>query len=146
MIELDQLVRFVQHPVRAFLRRRLGVGGTARDDDVEDALSIELDALERWSVAERLLEARLAGADREAAIAAERARGSCLRICGRSRCARTSIRSWSSSSRRRRITFRPRRRAPPSTSGWSYRKVERLCTSLGEVAATESTGLSRQTC
>ena len=75
VIELDQLVRFVQHPVRAFLRRRLGVGGTARDDDVEDALSIELDALERWSVGERLLEARLAGADRDAAIAAEIARG-----------------------------------------------------------------------
>ena len=75
MIELDQLVRFVQHPVRAFLRRRLGVGGTARDDDLEDALSIELDALEQWSVGERLLEARLAGADRDAAIAAEIARG-----------------------------------------------------------------------
>ena len=28
VIELDQLVRFVQHPVRAFLRRRLGVGGS----------------------------------------------------------------------------------------------------------------------
>jgi exodeoxyribonuclease V gamma subunit len=75
VIELDQLVRFVQHPVRAFLRRRLGVGGIARDEDVEDALSIELDALGRWSVGERLLEARLASADRDAAIAAEIARG-----------------------------------------------------------------------
>ena len=75
VIELDQLVRFVQHPVRAFLRRRLGVGGTARDDDLFDALSIELNALEKWRVGDRLLEARLAGADRDAAIAAEIARG-----------------------------------------------------------------------
>jgi len=75
VIEVDQLVRFVQHPIRAFLRRRLGIGGTTRDDDLEDSLSIELDALERWSVGERLLEARLAGADRDAAIAAEIARG-----------------------------------------------------------------------
>ena len=75
VIELDELVRFVQHPVRAFLRQRLGVGGAARDDDVDDALSVELDALEQWSVGERLLEARLAGADRDAAIAAEIARG-----------------------------------------------------------------------
>jgi exodeoxyribonuclease V gamma subunit len=75
VIELDQLVRFVQHPVRAFLRRRLGIAGGARDDDLDDALSIELDALERWGVGERLLEARLAGADKVAAITAEIARG-----------------------------------------------------------------------
>ena len=75
VIELDQLVRFVQHPVRAFLRRRLGIGGAARDDDLDDALSVELNALEKWSVGERLLEARLAGADKDASIAAEIARG-----------------------------------------------------------------------
>jgi exodeoxyribonuclease V gamma subunit len=75
VIEIDELVRFVQHPVRAFLRRRLGIAGIARDEDLDDALSIELDPLERWSLGERLLEARLAGADRDAAIAAEIARG-----------------------------------------------------------------------
>jgi exodeoxyribonuclease V gamma subunit len=75
VIELSDLVRFVQHPVRAFLRQRLGVGGTARDDDAFDALSIELNALEKWTIGERLLEARLAGADRDAAITAEIARG-----------------------------------------------------------------------
>ncbi len=75
MIELDELVRFVQHPARAFLRRRLGIGGTARGDDHHDALSVELDALEQWGVGERLLEARLTGADRDASIIAEIARG-----------------------------------------------------------------------
>jgi exodeoxyribonuclease V gamma subunit len=75
VIELDQLVSFVQHPVRAFLRGRLGVGGVARGDDLDDALSIELDALEQWGVGEQLLKARIAGADRQAAITAEIARG-----------------------------------------------------------------------
>jgi exodeoxyribonuclease V gamma subunit len=74
-IELGELVRFVQHPVRAFLRRRLGIGSSARDEDVDDGLSLELDALEQWNVGERLLQARLAGANRDAAIAAEIARG-----------------------------------------------------------------------
>jgi exodeoxyribonuclease V gamma subunit len=75
IIELDRLARFVQHPVRAFVRQRLGIGGTARDDELDDALSVELDSLEQWGVGERLLEARLAGADRDGAIAAEIARG-----------------------------------------------------------------------
>ena len=75
VIDLDQLVRFVQHPVRAFLRRRLGLGGSAREHDANDALSIELNALEQWSIGERLLEARLAGTEMSAAIAAEIARG-----------------------------------------------------------------------
>jgi exodeoxyribonuclease V gamma subunit len=74
-IELGELVRFVQQPVRAFLRRRLQIGSSTRDDDVDDALSLELDALEQWNVGERLLQARLAGADQGTAIAAEIARG-----------------------------------------------------------------------
>ena len=75
MIELDDLVRFVQHPVRAFLRRRLRI--TLRDisDEVRDELPIELDGLERWAVGQRLLEARLAGVDGRAAGLAEIARG-----------------------------------------------------------------------
>ena len=75
LLELDDLVRFVQHPARAFLRQRLGVAGVARGDDVQDALSVELDALEQWQVGERLLAARLAGADRDEVVAAEIARG-----------------------------------------------------------------------
>src|SRR4029077_9392148 len=75
VIELDELVRFVQHPARAFLRRRLGLGGAAGGDDAHDALSLELDALEQWGLGERLLEARLAGAEQDAAILAEIARG-----------------------------------------------------------------------
>jgi exodeoxyribonuclease V gamma subunit len=75
VVELQELVRFVQHPVRAFLRARLGIGGTSREGEPNDAFSVELDALEQWGVGERLLAARLAGADRDSAILAEIARG-----------------------------------------------------------------------
>jgi len=75
VMEVDQLVRFVQHPVRAFLRQRLGVTAGDPLEDVGDALPVELDALEKWGVGQRLLDARLAGADPDACVAAEIARG-----------------------------------------------------------------------
>jgi len=66
----------VQHPVKAFLRQRLGVSLSDDADDAPQALPVELDALEQWAVGDRLLSGRLAGGDRDACIAAERARGS----------------------------------------------------------------------
>jgi exodeoxyribonuclease V gamma subunit len=75
LIELDDLVRFVERPVRAFLRRRLGITVADYSDDVKDALPVELDGLEQWEIGTRLLEARLAGMDRRAAILAEIGRG-----------------------------------------------------------------------
>jgi exodeoxyribonuclease V gamma subunit len=61
--------------VRAFLRQRLGISVSDFSDEVDDALPVELDNLERWGVGDRLLDACLAGADIDAAIAAEIARG-----------------------------------------------------------------------
>jgi exodeoxyribonuclease V gamma subunit len=75
VIELDDLVRFVEHPVRAFLRQRLGIGLWGGSDEIEDALVVELDGLQRWGVGQRLLDARLAGVDGNTAIKAEIARG-----------------------------------------------------------------------
>lgn len=75
IVELDALVRFAGHPVRAFLRQRLGISLGERDDEVADALPVELDGLGEWGVGQRLLEAVLDGAGLEAAAAAERARG-----------------------------------------------------------------------
>ena len=66
VVELDDLVAFVEHPVRAFLRQRLGISLYSAADEIEDALSVELDGLERWGVGQRLLEARLRGVDRSA--------------------------------------------------------------------------------
>ncbi|HUA96670.1 MAG TPA: hypothetical protein VMB82_14235, partial [Acidimicrobiales bacterium] len=75
VLQLDQVVSFVEHPVRAFLRRRLGLYVSDGTDQVEDELPIDLDALEKWGVGDRLLRACLTGTDPERAAAAERARG-----------------------------------------------------------------------
>jgi exodeoxyribonuclease V gamma subunit len=75
IVEVEQLVRFVEHPVRAFLRQRLGVGVGDFNDDLEDALPVELDGLGQWGVGDRLLAACLSGTRIDAAVAAERARG-----------------------------------------------------------------------
>jgi exodeoxyribonuclease V gamma subunit len=75
VVQLESLVRFVEHPVKAFLRERLGWYAGSASDEVDDSLPIDLDPLERWEVGDRLLAARLAGADLSAAVSAERARG-----------------------------------------------------------------------
>jgi len=76
-VELDDLVRFVEHPVRAFLRQRLRIDLRGQEEDeLEDALRVELAPLQRWAIGQRLLEARLAGVDGRAAVLAEIARGS----------------------------------------------------------------------
>jgi exodeoxyribonuclease V gamma subunit len=74
-VEAEDLVSFVQHPVKAFLRQRLGISVGDHSDEVEDALSVELDGLGKWGVGHRLLDARLAGVDGRDAILAEIARG-----------------------------------------------------------------------
>ena len=74
-IGLDQVERFLRHPVRAFLRERLNVSLRNKTRDFEDAIPIVLDALEEWQIADRVLQARLAGASLEACLEAERARG-----------------------------------------------------------------------
>ncbi|HEY2005832.1 MAG TPA: exodeoxyribonuclease V subunit gamma, partial [Solirubrobacteraceae bacterium] len=75
VIELEDLVRFVEYPVRAFLRQRLGISLGGASEEIADGLPVELDGLERWGVGQRLLEARLAGVDGHTAIKAEIARG-----------------------------------------------------------------------
>jgi len=75
IVEIEDLVRFAQHPVRAFLRQRLGISVGDFSDEVEDDLSVELDGLGKWGVGQRLLEARLAGVDGRTAALAEIARG-----------------------------------------------------------------------
>jgi exodeoxyribonuclease V gamma subunit len=75
LVELDDVVRFVERPVRAFLRQRLGIVVGDFNEEVEDALTVELDNLEQWGVGRRLLEGRLAGAAIDDCVAAEVARG-----------------------------------------------------------------------
>jgi exodeoxyribonuclease V gamma subunit len=75
VLELDDLVRFVQHPVRAFLRQRLGISVGDFSTELGEAIPLELDGLQKWAVGERFVAARLAGASADACAAAERARG-----------------------------------------------------------------------
>ena len=74
-VALADLSAFCVHPVRAFLSRRLGVHLPDREDSVADALSAELDALQKWDVGDRMLAARLAGADASSFRQAEWRRG-----------------------------------------------------------------------
>ncbi len=75
IVELDGLVKFAERPVRAFLRQRLGMSVADYDEDVADALPVELDALEVWAVGQRLVDGLLGGARLDACVAAEIARG-----------------------------------------------------------------------
>ncbi len=73
-VPLTSLVRFLEHPVRAFLRERLGL--YAGDvPEISVSLRVELSPLERWALGERLLTARLAGVAWDRAVEAERGRG-----------------------------------------------------------------------
>jgi exodeoxyribonuclease V gamma subunit len=75
LLELDDVIAFLGHPVRAFLRQRLGVGAATRVEEIDDALPVELDFRAQWAIGDRLLGARLLGADPTRARAAEQARG-----------------------------------------------------------------------
>jgi exodeoxyribonuclease V gamma subunit len=75
LIEVDDLVRFVQHPVKAFLRQRLRISLSEFADETEDSLRLELDALQSWAIGQRLVDALMAGGEGRTAYLAEIARG-----------------------------------------------------------------------
>jgi exodeoxyribonuclease V gamma subunit len=75
VIAVEDVVNVLIHPVRAFLRQRLGLSLRTYDDRPTDALVIDHDALARWGLGDRLLTALLAGADPDTVCAAELARG-----------------------------------------------------------------------
>ncbi|UGT63128.1 exodeoxyribonuclease V subunit gamma [Nocardia asteroides] len=74
-VELAELIAFVEHPVRAFLGQRLGLRVPDHEEEIDDRLPVELDGLAKWDLGERLLAARLTGADPETLRAAEWRRG-----------------------------------------------------------------------
>ncbi|MBJ7330471.1 MAG: exodeoxyribonuclease V subunit gamma [Solirubrobacteraceae bacterium] len=75
VVALDDLVRFLQHPAKELLRRRLEVRYAEIEEDLDDDLPVELDGLQKWKVGDRLIGAVLGGCSMDEAIAAERARG-----------------------------------------------------------------------
>ncbi len=74
-VELADLRALLVHPVRSFLRRRLDVGVPREYDEVDDALPVEIDALEAWKIGDRVLRDVIAGADPEGILLAEQLRG-----------------------------------------------------------------------
>ncbi|MGN2639557.1 exodeoxyribonuclease V subunit gamma [Nocardia takedensis] len=74
-VALGDLLAFVEHPVRAFLWQRLGLRVPEHEDDIADRMPIELDGLAKWELGERMLTARLTGADPDTLRAAEWRRG-----------------------------------------------------------------------
>ncbi|WP_345381786.1 exodeoxyribonuclease V subunit gamma [Pseudonocardia yuanmonensis] len=74
-VELDDLVRFLEHPMKAFLRQRVGMVPRSEDEEPADALPVSLGGLDEWAVGNRMLRDRLAGAAAEHCTQAEWRRG-----------------------------------------------------------------------
>lgn len=72
-LELGELRDFFRHPARALLRDRLGLGLPGHEAELEDEEPMLLDGLERFRLADRLLPAALAGAERAELLALARA-------------------------------------------------------------------------
>ncbi len=74
-LEFETLRQFFEHPIRGFLRQRLGVTLPRRAEEAADRLPIELNALERWTIGQRMLDSRLSGVDQASCRQAEWRRG-----------------------------------------------------------------------
>ncbi|WP_207838438.1 exodeoxyribonuclease V subunit gamma [Williamsia soli] len=74
-VELAELIAFVEHPMRAFCRQRLGLYLPGDEEELDDVLSAEIGGLDKWSIGDRMLAARLAGVDAAALRAGELRRG-----------------------------------------------------------------------
>jgi exodeoxyribonuclease V gamma subunit len=62
LIELADLIRFLEHPVRHLLQRRVGILLGEDDRRLEDRDPTEIGHLERWKLGQDLLDRSLAGA------------------------------------------------------------------------------------
>ncbi len=59
-VNLADLTRFLLHPVREFLRGPLALATPLEADEVRDRIPIDLDALEKWDIGDRLVSSLLA--------------------------------------------------------------------------------------
>jgi exodeoxyribonuclease V gamma subunit len=75
VVDLGQLVRFLEQPVRFFLGERLGVWLRTERDPAQDGIPLDLTGLPKWAIGDRLLTALRQGHTRAAWERAERARG-----------------------------------------------------------------------
>jgi len=74
-VDLAELHEFFHHPVRFFLRRRLGARLPSAEDVLDPVLPIALHGLDKWGAGTRLLEALLDGHEVEQWARVEERRG-----------------------------------------------------------------------
>ncbi len=74
-VELEKLVRFLEHPVRGFLQQRLDLRTADEEEQPSDAVPVAPDKLEEWSVGDRLLRSGLRGRSGRDAVSVELLRG-----------------------------------------------------------------------
>jgi exodeoxyribonuclease V gamma subunit len=74
-VDLADLTAFLARPVQHFLRQRLEVSLLDESEPEVDAIPVELDNLQQWSVGDRMLTDLLAGRSRDEALALEWRRG-----------------------------------------------------------------------
>ena len=72
-IPLGALVGFLQHPARRFIRTRLGFSIPALGEVPDDTLPVDIDALAKWSITNRILTGLTEGYELDAVAARERA-------------------------------------------------------------------------
>jgi exodeoxyribonuclease V gamma subunit len=75
VVALDDLVAFVEHPVKEFLRQRVGLSLFTAEEQDTDALPVDLNGLATWAIGDRLLRDRLAGRPLDRCRQAEWRRG-----------------------------------------------------------------------
>ncbi len=75
VVDLDELVRFLQHPARELCRQRLEMETWDDDSSLDDEVPYVLDGLGAWGVGDRMLAGRRAGRGPGEVLEAERRRG-----------------------------------------------------------------------
>jgi exodeoxyribonuclease V gamma subunit len=73
LLRLDDLIAFLEHPCKHFVKQRLGFTSPTPSEQPDDSLPADLNALDRWSVQDRLLAGLVDGHDLDTLIERERA-------------------------------------------------------------------------
>lgn len=74
-LSVDDLVRFLGNPADFFLRQRLGLPSTRADTVTGEQIPVELGALARWEIGDRILQGMIRGVDPSTLRQREVARG-----------------------------------------------------------------------
>ena len=75
-LDLADLLGFLNAPVKTFVRRRLGVDLLESAEQTTEAIPVELNGLEEWSIGQRMVRDLRAGVDDDHTLQAEWRRGS----------------------------------------------------------------------